>query len=85
LSLSRQGFFIELLNPFVEGFVPFADPVVDPFAYDETIRPSNRRPRLRRFHPGSPIRVRLDNVDMETARLTFSVVSRQSAVGSAMV
>jgi ribonuclease R len=77
LSVSRQGFFIELLNPFVEGFVPFAASVVNSFVYDETIRPSNRRSQRRRFRPGSRIRVRLDNVDMETARLTFSVSSRQ--------
>jgi ribonuclease R len=77
LSKSRQGFYVELLNPFVEGFVPFAAPADDPFVHDEETRPSAGRSGLRRFHPGSRIRVRLDNVDTETARLIFSVARSQ--------
>ncbi len=85
LSESQQGFFIELLNPYVEGFVPFAAISENFPAYDKRIRSSKRRRRSLRFRPGSRIRVRLENVHMESARLTFSVCSCQSAVSSAMV
>jgi ribonuclease R len=77
LSMSGQGFFVELLNPFVEGFVPFGKPAGDFCSYSERIRGSSGKRGQRPFHPGSRIRVRLDRVDMDIGRLTFSVVSRR--------
>ncbi len=75
LSASRQGFFIELLDPFVEGFVSLENPADDSYVYGKKTRSSTAR--RSRYRPGSRIRVRLDRVDMETARLTFSVASCQ--------
>ena len=77
LSVSRQGFFVELLDPFVEGFVPLVNPADDFYTHSEGIRASTGKRVRRRFHPGSRIRVRLDRVDMDAARLTFSVVKHQ--------
>ncbi len=74
LSMSRQGFFVELLNPFVEGFVPFGTMADDFYIGADKIRSSSGRRRRRQFRPGLRMRVRLDRVDMETARLIFSVV-----------
>ena len=72
-SVSRQGFFVELLDHFVEGFVPFITLTDDYYEYHE--RTHSLIGRRRRFQMGSRTRVRLDRVDMDTARLVFSVVS----------
>jgi len=72
-SVSRQGFFVELLDHFVEGFVPFITLTDDDYEYHE--RTHSLVGRRHRFQLGSKIRVRLDRVDMDTARLMFSVVS----------
>jgi ribonuclease R len=80
ISVTRQGFFVELVEHYVEGFVPFAALLDDNYRYSEKNRSIIGSRREHRFHPGARIRVRLDNVDLESARLTFSVGSRQSAV-----
>ncbi len=72
-SVSRQGLFVELLDHFVEGFVPFITLTDDDYEYHE--RTHSLVGRRHRFQLGSKIRVRLDRVDMDTARLMFSVVS----------
>jgi ribonuclease R len=74
-SVSHHGFFVELLDHFVEGFVPLGTLVDDNYRYNEKMRALVGERRRRRFQLGSRTRVRLDSADMETARLTFSVVS----------
>jgi ribonuclease R len=76
-SVSWQGFFVELLDPYVEGFVPSSTLMDDQYFYKEKTRSLVGERRHRRFQLGSRVRVRLDSADMETARLTFSVVSSQ--------
>jgi ribonuclease R len=74
-SVTRQGFFIELLEHYVEGFVPLGTLIDDDYQYSEQTRSFAGRRRRNRYQLGSKVRVRLDSADMETARLTFSVVS----------
>jgi ribonuclease R len=73
-SVTRQGFFVELLDHYVEGFVPLGILIDDYYAYKEKTHSFVGERRHRRFQLGSRTRVRLDSVDRETARLTFSVV-----------
>jgi ribonuclease R len=73
-SASRQGFFVELLDHFVEGFVPLSTLIDDNYLYKEKTHSFVGERRRRRFQLGSRIRVRLDSANRETARLTFSVV-----------
>lgn len=73
-SAMRQGFFVELLDHFVEGFVPLGTLVDDNYIYHERTHSFVGERRRRRFQLGSKVRVRLDSADRETARLTFSVV-----------
>jgi ribonuclease R len=75
-SVSRQGFFVELLQHYVEGFVPLGTLIDDEYFYKETTRTFIGKRRHHRYQLGSRVRVRLDSADTETARLTFSVVSR---------
>jgi ribonuclease R len=75
-SVTRQGFFVELLEHYVEGFVPLGTLIDDEYQYKESMKSFTGKRRRNRFQLGSKVRVRLDNADMETARLLFSVVSR---------
>lgn len=74
LSAMHQGFFVELLDHFVEGFVPAGALMDDVYGYHERTHSFIGERRRRRFELGSRVRVRLDSADVETARLTFSVV-----------
>ena len=73
---TRQGFFVELLEHYVEGFVPLGTLIDDEYQYKEATRSFTGKRRRSRFQLGSKVRVRLDSADMETARLSFSVVGR---------
>jgi ribonuclease R len=73
-SAMRQGFFVELLDHFVEGFVPLSTLIDDNYVYREKTHSFVGERRRRRFQLGSKVRVRLDSADLEMARLTFSVI-----------
>ena len=73
-SVTRQGFFVELLDHFVEGFVPAATFVDDRYAFKERTHTFVGEMHRRRFELGTKVRVRLDNADQDNFRLTFSVV-----------
>jgi ribonuclease R len=73
-SVMRQGFFVELLDHYVEGFVPLATLIDDRYLYKEKTHSFVGERRRRRFQLGSRVRVRLDSADRETARLTFSLI-----------
>jgi ribonuclease R len=75
ISVTRQGFFVELLEHYVEGFVPFTTLIDDNYRYSEKTRSVIGSRRSQRYQPGAKVRVCLDNVDKESARLIFSVVS----------
>jgi ribonuclease R len=79
LSAFRHGFSVELLDHYVEGFVPLDALDDDYYIYEERARSLIGERNRRRFRPGSRIRVRLDSADMETSLLTFSVVDSQSS------
>jgi ribonuclease R len=72
-SVSKQGFFVELPDPYVEGFVPIGTLMDDYYGYHEKNRVWIGERRHRRFQLGSRVRVRLDSADTENARLTFSI------------
>lgn len=74
ISLTKHGFFVELIDLFVEGFVPvesFGDPR---WVYRESRRALVHRDSRRAFHLGGRVAVRLDRIDREGNKLIFSVV-----------
>lgn len=73
-SPSKHGFFVELIEHYVEGFVPIGVLVDDRYVYKERTHSFIGERSKRRFQLGSRVRVRLDSANRETARLTFSVV-----------
>ena len=73
-SVTRQGFFVELLDHYVEGFVPLTTLIDDKYQFKERTHAFVGSRRHHRFQLGSRVRVRLDGANIETARLIFSVV-----------
>lgn len=73
-SVVRQGFFVELLEHYVEGFVPVGTLIDDVYFYKEKTHSFVGERNKRHFKLGSKVLVRLDHADMENFRLTFSVL-----------
>ncbi|MGH9378435.1 MAG: ribonuclease R family protein, partial [Terriglobia bacterium] len=74
ISLTKHGFFVELIDLFVEGFVSiesFRDPH---WVYREKLRALVHRDSRRSFRLGGRVTVRLDRIDREGNKLLFSVV-----------
>jgi ribonuclease R len=73
-SVMRQGFFVELLDHYVEGFVPAATLIDDSYFYKEKSHSFVGERHRRHFKLGSKVVVRLDIADQDAFRLAFSIV-----------
>jgi ribonuclease R len=73
ISLIKQGFFVELTDLFVEGFVPLASLEDDIYVYRERLRAIIGQHSKRAFRLGQRIRVRLVRIDRSESKLEFSV------------
>jgi ribonuclease R len=73
ITLSKQGFFVELTDLFVEGFVPLANLEDDTYVYRKRLRAIIGQQSKRAFRFGERIRVRLVRIDRSENRLEFSV------------
>ena len=74
ISLTKHGFFVELIDLFVEGFVSFESLEDDRYIYRESLRAAVGRRSNKAYRLGDRIRVRLDRVDPTENRMEFSVV-----------
>ena len=74
ISLTKHGFFVELTDLFVEGFVALANLGDDYYVYRERLRAIVGQHAQRAFHLGDRVRVRLDRIDPEGNKLEFSLV-----------
>ena len=75
ISLTKFGFFVELTDLFVEGFVPLDTLDDDRYIYRERLRAIVGQNSKREFHLGARVRVRLDRIDRMGNKLQFSVAS----------
>ena len=73
ISLIKYGFFVELTDLFVEGFVPLATIEDDFYVYRERERAIVGQHSRRAFHLGARVRVRLDRIDQAGNKLEFSL------------
>jgi len=73
ISLTKFGFFVELTDLFVEGFVPLETFDDDRYIYRERLRAIVGQSTKRAFHLGARVRVRLDRIDRMGNKLQFSV------------
>ncbi len=75
ISLVKYGFFVELTDLFVEGFVSLASLTDDFYIYRERQRAIIGQDTKRTFRLGGRVRVRLDRLDRSGNKLEFSVVN----------
>jgi ribonuclease R len=73
ISLTKYGFFVELTDLFVEGFVPLASLEDDRYLYRERLRAIVGQHSKKTYHLGGRVRVRLDRIDRSGNKLEFSV------------
>jgi ribonuclease R len=73
ISLIKFGFFVELTDLFVEGFVALASLGDDYYVYRENQRAIIGQHTQRAFHLGDRVRVRLDRIDQASNKLEFSL------------
>ena len=73
ISLIKFGFFVELTDLFVEGFVALSTLGDDFYVYRERQRAIVGEHTHRAFHLGERVRVRLDRIDRSGNKLEFSI------------
>jgi len=73
ISLTKFGFFVELTDLFVEGFVPLDSLDDDQYIYRERLRAIVGQHTKREFHLGARVHVRLDRIDRMGNKLQFAV------------
>ena len=73
ISLIKFGFFVELTDLFVEGFVSLSALGDDYYVYRERERAIIGQHTHRAFHLGERVRVRLDRIDPSGNKLEFSL------------
>ena len=74
ISLTRHGFFVELTDLFIEGFVPLESLGDEGYVYREKLRAIVGVESAPAYHLGDRLTVRLDRIDRMDNRLEFSVV-----------
>lgn len=79
IHTTKHGFFVELGELFVEGFVPIDSLPGDLFYYEEGSRRIVGRRTRRQYRVGDRVKVRLDRVDAVGRQLWFSVVDERVA------
>ncbi len=75
IGLTNHGFFVELTDLFVEGFVPLANLHDDHYIYREALRAIVGQRSKKAYHLGGRVTVRLDRIDRSGSKLEFSIVS----------
>ena len=74
ISVAKFGFFVELVNLFVEGLVPLETLTDQRYLYREQQQQLVGERTRHRFRIGDRIRVRLDRIGEPAGKMSFSVV-----------
>lgn len=73
-SVTSSGLYIELIDFFVEGFLPVENMRDDYYIFDEKTYKLYGKRKKRVFHIGKDIRVKLINVDIHSKRIEFLLI-----------
>jgi ribonuclease R len=73
ISLTKYGFFVELIDLFVEGLVSLESFEDDRYIYREKLRAIVGQNTKKSYQLGGRVRVRLDRIDRSGNKLEFSV------------
>jgi ribonuclease R len=77
ISVTKYGFFVELLDIFIEGLVPLSTLTDDRYVYHENTRQIIGQRSKKKYSLGDKVRVLLDRIDHLQRKLQFSVVEEQ--------
>jgi ribonuclease R len=75
ISLTKYGFFVELIDLFVEGFVSLETLDDDRYVYREKLRAIVGQHTKKTYQLGGRVRVRLDRIDRSGNKLEFSIAA----------
>ena len=73
-SVTKFGFFVELLPFFVEGLVPLRTLTDDVYQFNEKTHELTGLNRKKKFHIGMSVRVRVVRVNIEQRKIDFMLV-----------
>ncbi|HET9942187.1 MAG TPA: ribonuclease R, partial [Terriglobia bacterium] len=82
IAVSRDGFVVELVDQFIEGFVPLADLPDGQYRFDPADRVIQSRNGKRRFRLGNRLQVQVARVDKLLRRAYFLPVTPGSGASS---
>ena len=77
ISVTKFGFFVELMDMFIEGLVPLSSLTDDEYTYHDNTRQIIGRRTKRKYSLGNPVRVILDRIDSVQRKLQFAVVEEK--------
>jgi len=77
ISVTRFGFFVELVDLFVEGIVPLATLTDDRYNYHEATREIIGQHTRRAFRLGQRVRVLVDRIDPVEKKIHFALVEQE--------
>jgi len=77
ISVTKFGFFVELLDMFIEGLVPLASLADDRYTYRENTRQIMGERGKKAYSLGDRVRVLVDRIDRVRRRVQFAVVEER--------
>jgi ribonuclease R len=79
ISVTKFGFFVELLDMFIDGLVPLSSLTDDYYVYNDSTKQIVGERTKRKFSLGERVRVLLDRIDTVQRKLQFSLVEDSPA------
>lgn len=77
ISVTKFGFFVELIDMFIEGLVPLATLTHDHFTFHENTRQIIGQRTRRAYSLGDRIRVLVDRIDPVLRKIQFAVIDAE--------
>jgi len=74
-GINRQGLFCEVIEPYFEGFVPFALVTDDHYEFDEDLNRAIGRKQKRTLWAGQGLQVLLTGLDLDRRALEFAWIA----------
>ncbi len=77
ISVTKFGFFVELIDLFVEGLVPLNTLTDDRYTYHETTREIIGQRSRQTFSLGQRVRVLVDRIDPVEKKIQFAILEEE--------
>jgi ribonuclease R len=77
ISVTKFGFFVELMDMFIEGLVPLSTLTGDQYTYHDSTKQIVGQRTKKKYSLGEKVRVILDRIDSVQRKLQFAVVEEK--------